>query len=172
MRMRYRATTAVAALALAASTAGTALAMHDDEHHDGAFLKKIHQGNLAEIAAGKDAGKHATTRCVKDAGALFVRDHTKLDEQIKKLAHRKGVTLPTMVTDDQRKALKELRKKAGTSRYDRAWLNAEEMGHKEALKLIDHEIDYGKHHEVRELAEDARPTIVRHLDKLCFCKHH
>ncbi|MGW1077888.1 DUF4142 domain-containing protein [Streptomyces sp. NPDC002537] len=167
MRMRYRAMTALAAAALAAASAGTALATECE--HDETFLTTFHQGGMAEIAAGKDAARHAVVRCTKDAAAVLVTDHTKLDEQLKALAKRLNVTLPGSITPEQQQEMKDIMQRAGTRNYDKMWLKAQETAHVAVLKLMDDEISGGKDRDVQAEARKARPYIARHLDIVRDC---
>ncbi|RLU81556.1 hypothetical protein CTZ27_32215 [Streptomyces griseocarneus] len=167
MRMRHRAGTAVAALALAAASAGTALATECE--HDENFLTTFHQGGMAEIAAGKDAARHAVLRCTKETGEVLVADHTRLDDQLRALAKRLNVSLPSSTTPEQQQEMKDITKRAGTRGYDTAWLKAQETAHVATLKLMDDEISGGKDREVREDARKARPYIARHLDLVRDC---
>ncbi|MEU2872608.1 DUF4142 domain-containing protein [Streptomyces olivoreticuli] len=167
MRMRHRAGTAVVALALATAAAGTALAT--DCEHDEAFLTAAHQGNMAEIAAGKDAGRHAVMRCTKETGEVIVSDHTRMDESLRALAKRLKVTLPAATTAEQQQEMKDIQKRAGTRDYDKVWLKAQETGHVQVLKLIDGEVKTGKDQEVQEAARAARPFVAHHLDLVRDC---
>ncbi|WP_313896241.1 DUF4142 domain-containing protein, partial [Streptomyces sp. YIM 98790] len=156
----------LAATLLTGTAAGTALAdgTPPPAPLDAGFAKAAHQGNLAEIAAGKDARKHATTECVRDVGALLVRDHSKLDADLKALADKLDVKLPDAPTPEQQKTLDKVRAKAGTSAYDKAWLAAQDAAHRETLKLIDHQIDAGRNAEITAAAKAARPVVAMHLD--------
>ncbi|MGW0549461.1 DUF4142 domain-containing protein [Streptomyces altiplanensis] len=130
---------------------------------DSMFVKAAHQGNLAEIAAGQDARKNATTACVKKVGAVLVRDHTKLDADVKALAAKLNVTLPGSPTPEQKKQLAAVRAKAGTPAYDKAWLKVQEAAHTATLALIDKELSVGKNAEVKAAARSARPVVAMHL---------
>ncbi|MFJ2911004.1 DUF4142 domain-containing protein [Streptomyces sp. NPDC087228] len=164
---RVAAATMLAALAgISAPSAFAAAAATDDAP----FLKAIHQGNLAEIAAGQDTGKNATTACVKTVGATLVRDHRRLDADVKALAGKLHVTLPAGPSPAQEQALATVRAKTGTSTYDVAWLNTEATGHVEALALIDQEMGTGSNAEVEAAARAARPVVARHLELLRDCK--
>ncbi|WP_369214202.1 DUF4142 domain-containing protein [Streptomyces flavofungini] len=131
---------------------------------DRMFLTHIHQGNLAEIAAGHDARRHATTACVRDAGAVLVRDHSKLDAAGKKLAAKLHVRLPSAPSAKQRQQLESVQRKAGSPAYDRAWLTAQDAAHRETLTLLDKEIRHGRNGEVVAAARTARPVVKSHLD--------
>lgn len=156
--------TLVAAAALAGFTAPHAFAAPSPTSQDQTFLVQSHQGNLAEIAAGKDAGRHGTTACVQRAGQTWVRDHTKLDASVRKLASATHTTLPSTPSAAQQKELKAVQAKAGTSAYDSAWLKAQDAAHRKTLAAIDQEIKYGSNASEIAGARTARPVVAMHLD--------
>ncbi|MGW0536833.1 DUF4142 domain-containing protein [Streptomyces sp. NPDC003032] len=131
---------------------------------DEMFTKRAHQGNLAEIAAGQDAGRNATTECVKHAGGVLVRDHSKLDADLKTLAGKLNVTLPGSPSPQQKKELAAVQAKAGGPAYDAAWLTAQDAAHRKTLALIDQELKAGRNAEVKAAARAARPVVAMHLD--------
>jgi putative membrane protein len=149
---------AVSAISAAPSVAATV------SDQDAMFVKSAHQGNLAEIAAGQDAQKHATTKCVKTVGAVLVRDHGKLDADLKMLADKLNVMLPASPTEEQKRELAAVQAKAGTSEYDAAWLKTQDAAHTKTLSMIDHELKAGKNAEVMAAARAARPVVAMHLD--------
>ncbi|MET9418789.1 DUF4142 domain-containing protein [Streptomyces klenkii] len=136
---------------------------------DGTFLKAAHQAGLAEIAMSRDAGKNAVMPCVKKTAELLVKDHTRMDKELRELARRLKVTLPGE-TSEQRKSLRDMRRKAHRREYDTLWLKAAEAGHVQALELLDAEITGGKNAEVREAARMARPIVAAHLTKVQVCQ--
>ncbi len=137
---------------------------------DGAFLKTAHQAGLAEIAMSRDAAKNAVMPCVKKTAETLVKDHAKMDKELRDLARRLKVTLPGKETTEQRRSLRDMRKKAHKREYDTLWLKAAEAGHVQALELLDDEIAKGKNAEVREAARMARPVIADHLAKVQVCQ--
>ncbi|MBB4889625.1 DUF4142 domain-containing protein [Streptomyces netropsis] len=164
MRMRHQLATAVAVLAVSGAAISPALATSPrTSSADDTFLRTAHRNNLAEIATAKDAGKNATTSCVKRVAKVLVRDHMKMDDEVKKLADKLRASLPGSPTDEQKKQLAALRAKAHTKAYDAAWLKAQAAGHEKTLDLIDHELKYGHDEKVRHLAKKLRPTVVMHL---------
>lgn len=155
----------LAALVVAMSgiSAAPALAAQVSDQ-DVMFVKAAHQGNLAEIAAGQDAQKHATTTCVKTVGAVLVRDHGKLDADLKMLAHKVDIALPATPTEEQKQELAAVQAKAGSSAYDAAWLKTQDAAHTKTLALIDQELKAGHNAEVKAAARAARPVVAMHLD--------
>ncbi|MDT9686345.1 DUF4142 domain-containing protein [Streptomyces sp. TRM76323] len=162
MRTHRWAATALTCLTLSGIAAAPALAA-DAPPTDYAFLRTSHQGHLTEIAAGRDAQKNATTACVKKAGGVLERDHTKLDAATRALADKLGVDLPAAPTPEQQRILAGLMAKAGTGAYDAAWLKAQDAAHTKTLGMIDHQIAEGKDAEVTAAAKAARPVVAHHL---------
>ncbi|MGW7104324.1 DUF4142 domain-containing protein [Streptomyces sp. NPDC054838] len=141
---------------------------------DAAFVKAVHQGSLAEIAAGNDAQRHATTACVKEVGAVLVRDHGKLDAALKMPAGTSKADLPASPGPAQRKALADVRAKAGTAAYDSGWLAVQDAAHTRTLALIDKELSTGRDRGVVAAARAARPVVAAHLEMIRGggCHHH
>ncbi|WP_447035609.1 DUF4142 domain-containing protein [Streptomyces sp. DSM 118878] len=133
-------------------------------NQDKTFAARAHQGNLAEIAAGRDARKNATTRCVEHAGDVLVRDHSKLDADLRTLARKLNVTLPGSPSARQKKELAAVQAKAGGRAYDAAWLTAQDAAHRKTLALIDRELKAGRNAEVKAAARAVRPVVAMHLD--------
>ncbi|ONK15079.1 DUF4142 domain-containing protein [Streptomyces sp. MP131-18] len=164
MRAVRTAAITLAALCLAGSPAGLAHAQDNVSAEDETFVTSAHQSNLAEIAAGQDAGENATTQCVKNVGAALVRDHTRLDEALTELADQFGIPLPDAPTEEQQRQLAEVRAEAGTPAYDEKWLLTQAAAHEATLALIDRELDAGTNADVKAAAEAARPVVEMHLE--------
>ncbi|MFI9063691.1 DUF4142 domain-containing protein [Streptomyces sp. NPDC053429] len=163
MSNRLVATATLIAAASVLWAPGVASAAEGDTA-DAAFVKTVHQGNLAGIAAGSDAGRHATTACVKDVGAVLVRDHGTLDADLRTPAGRLDVDLPSSPTAAQQRSLAAVRAKAGTADYDARWLADQEAAHTRTLALIDTVLSSGGDSDVAAAARAARPVVAAHLE--------
>ncbi|MFD3870228.1 DUF4142 domain-containing protein [Streptomyces sp. NPDC058623] len=163
MRSRWM-TTVVLAAALGGVGLSPVAAAPAPGSSDAEYVQMAHQGNLAEIIAGQDAQKNAKDTCVKDAGDTLVRDHTKLDADLSALAAKGKVTLPNAPTAEQQAALADVKAKAGSDAYDKAWLTAQEGAHTKTLALIDQQISQGKDADTIQAAQKARPIVAMHLD--------
>src|SRR5690349_24279135 len=94
---RVAAVLSVAGLLLVPATAAQAA----PSDQDAAYLKAAHQSNLAEISGGKLAQQKGQSQQVKDLGARFVADHTKLDAAVQQTASQLGVDLPAAPNEKQ-----------------------------------------------------------------------
>jgi len=132
---------------------------------DRQFLRKAHQGNLAEIVAGQAAQDKGKADVVRSIGARLVADHTKLDTALKKTARRLQVSLPLQPSARQKAEHEKLAALSGSA-FDRAWITAMIEGHHMALKLGKQELEKGSSPEAKEIAESSAPVIQGHLNRL------
>ncbi|MEU0564448.1 DUF4142 domain-containing protein [Nonomuraea sp. NPDC005983] len=152
------------ALGLTPETQGQST-MTAPSEQDETWMKTIHQGNLAEIAAGKLAQDQGATEHIKALGELLVKDHTKFDASVRKAAEKLGVQLPNDPTDVQVEAAKTLKEESG-KKFDQAWIDAMIKAHEGAIKDTTTEQQGGASSAVQELAKTAMPTLEKHLEKL------
>ncbi|MFD9636993.1 DUF4142 domain-containing protein [Streptomyces violascens] len=164
--MRFTPTCATAAATVVLTLTGTTTAFgaaSPAASSDATFLQTIHQANLAEIAAGKDAKTHANSACVKRVAAIIVRDHTALDAKGATVAKAKGIAMAKEPSAAQKRQLDDLKPKDGTTAYDAAWLKMQSDGHQQALTLIDKELKSGTDSQIQAAAKAARPIVAGHL---------
>jgi putative membrane protein len=132
---------------------------------DRTFLVQGHQGNLAEIAAGRLAQRKGTADVVRSIGALLIKDHTKLDAALKPTAAKLDVTLPSQPAPEQQAEQARLATLAGTA-FDRGWVEAMIRGHRAALAAGEQELRSGTAPEAKDAARSSAPVIQHHLDDL------
>jgi putative membrane protein len=154
----------VAVLVVLLPSAGLAAAAQANQQ-DQTFLRKAHQSNLAEIQAGRLAQRKAASASVRDMGARLVRDHTRLDSRLRPVADQLGVNLPDRPNAMQRQVAAQLAARSGAA-FDRAWVAAMLVGHRQALADGQAELRSGSSDRVRSLARSAAPVIQGHLTML------
>ncbi len=130
---------------------------------DAKFMTEAASGGMMEVELGTYAGTAAKTKGVKDFGAMMVRDHTKMGDQLKQLAAAKNVTLPQTVANDQQVMVDDLRKKTGAE-FDKDYINRMVDDHKEDIEKFKKEAESGKDPDIRALASSALPILQAHLD--------
>jgi putative membrane protein len=132
---------------------------------DSQFLQQVHQGNLAEIAAGKLAQSKAGSVEVRDLGALFVTDHTQMDAAVQQLANTLGVTLPQAPNPEQQAMQTELQN-ASPGTFDSTFIPGQITAHTMTMQLIQTELANGTSNDVKKAASDAAPVVQKHHDRL------
>jgi putative membrane protein len=141
---------------------------------DKAFLVAAHQANLAEIATGAVAEHKGASKAVRELGKMFVTDHTKLDADLKKVADKLGVHLPSRPNAQQRAFAAKLAELSGSS-FDRYWLRGQLTAHRMAKANGEKELAKGSNRDAIKVAKTSAPIIAHHLKELQDIKasrHH
>ncbi|MEU6562710.1 DUF4142 domain-containing protein [Nocardia nova] len=164
-------TAAAAGIGLATTAVGTAapppLAPQDQQ-----FLVAAHQGNLAEIASGARAAAMGSCTQVRDIGAMFVADHSRLEAVGGEVAVANGVALPLSPSPDQVQQMADTDRETGHD-FDLAWLHMQEGFHTQTLQAVTAEQSGGAAPQVTAVADGAAPVVEHHLalirDALAVC---
>src|SRR4051794_2245345 len=152
------------AVAAVATVPGTATAAAPSTQ-DRAFLVAAHQGNLAEIAAGRAALRKATTAAVREHGQVFITDHTRLDANLTKVAAALDVSLPDAPSAAQQAELAAVSAHSGAA-FDQAWTDQQLAAHRATLQLGNTELAKGSDPQVKGLASASAPVVRSHLAML------
>jgi putative membrane protein len=161
MIKRVLASLGVAGLMLLSPTAAQAA----PSDQDATYLKAAHQSNLAEIAGGRIAQEKGVNRQVKDLGARFVADHTKLDAAVRATAETLGVDLPSAPNEKQQAVADRYEATSGDA-FDALFVSTQMEAHMDAMALGKKEIDQGSDAQAKKTAQDAAPVIASHHDAL------
>ena len=137
---------------------------------DAQYLQQAHQTNLAEIAAGRLAQQKGNSQTVKNLGAKFVTDHTRLDQALKPVAQNLGVSLPQTPTAHQQAVAARLKATSG-SQFDTLFVTTQLAGHTQAMQAGQTEITKGSNPQVVTLARDSAPVIASHHQALEAAAH-
>ena len=80
---------------LATLAAGHALAAPAPTPADRAFVAKVSQGGMFEVAAGRLAAQQGSTQDVRDFAAMEVHDHTLVGDRLTAISQSEGLSFPT-----------------------------------------------------------------------------
>ena len=151
-----RLVTAACGLVLAAA------AHADASTKDREFLTQAATGGLYEVQAGKLAQNRATANEVKSFGAMLVKDHTAANEELRALAARKGVALPTTLPGDKQKQLDQLAK---AQKFDQEFLSQVGLNdHRHDIALFEAAGKDADDPEIQTFALKALPKLKAHKD--------
>ena len=129
---------------------------------DTTLLRKLAQGNLAEIDAGKLATEKASDQAVKDFGQHMVKDHSKNESELKDLAKSWGVDLPT-APDSEHSAAKAKLESASARSFDSQYMKDQVQDHEKDVKLLQDGIHSAENPSVREFAQQTLQVVQHHL---------
>ncbi|MGW0231749.1 DUF4142 domain-containing protein [Actinopolymorpha singaporensis] len=130
--------------------------------HDHMFMDQASQINLTEIALGRYMEAHATTMTAKNLAAHYVRDHTAAQANLRALASRLRVALPTTPGMQLESMVARVEAQKGRSK-DAAFVTASARGHQTAIAVFRKEESAGSNPAVKAYAARYLPILQTHL---------
>jgi putative membrane protein len=130
---------------------------------DAEFAVAAADGGMVEVQLGELAQKNGASKGVKDFGSMMVKDHTKANDEMKALAVKKNITLPTTLSEKKQKMYNDLAEKKGAE-FDKAYVSAMVDDHKEDIKAFEKEAQDGKDADLKAFAAEKLPTLNHHLE--------
>jgi putative membrane protein len=128
---------------------------------DREFIIGAAQGNLAEVKLGELAKEHSHTASVQKFAERMVKDHTKTLGQLKVLASKKSVDLPTTLTTEQQDTYDRLSKLNGAD-FDKAYMDSMVKDHDEDVSMFKQAASTAQDADVRAFASKSLPTLQSH----------
>jgi putative membrane protein len=132
-------------------------------NNDLQFVNKAAQGGMLEVDLGAKAAQIGASPEVKTFGNHMVSDHGRAGAELKDLASRKGVILPTQLDSDHRKKIEELTKLSGT-KFDAAYAKDMVEDHEEDVSEFERASKDLKDPDLRQWAAKTLPTLKSHLE--------
>jgi putative membrane protein len=99
------------------------------------FMEQAAVGGIMEVEAGKVAQTQASSAAVKEFAALMVKDHTTANEELKGIAAKKSVTLPTSLPADKQQHLDAMKKMSGAE-FDKHYIGMMVEDHGKTVSLF------------------------------------
>jgi Predicted outer membrane protein len=118
---------------------------------DKIFMKKAAKGGTMEVTMGKLAEEKAQSDDVKSFGKRMVTDHSKANDELKSIASKKGVELPS-------------KERSGKWTSDKAYMDMMVKDHEKDLAEFKEEASNGSDPDLKKFADDTARMIQEHLD--------
>jgi len=118
---------------------------------DKTFMKKAAKGGMMEVAMGKLAEQNGQSEDVKSFGKRMVTDHGKANDELKSIASKKGVQLPS---------------KEPTTKWssDKTYIDMKVKDHERNLVEFLEEAKTGHDPDMKNFAENTAKVLKKHLE--------
>ncbi len=148
------------AVSAARSQSGTDASM-SDKH----FVSEAIKGGLAEVQMGQLAQQKSSSDDVKNFGRKMVEDHTKLTEQMTRVASQIQVASPKTPTTMQQLEIRKLKGLSGDS-FDQEYIKAMVKDHEADLKDFKKEAASRDSAIVKSAAQKGADVVNQHLSMI------
>lgn len=130
---------------------------------DADFAMMAAMGGMAEVEWGNLAADKATDKNVRNYAKKMVKDHTKANKNLMKVASKKNMTLPTAMSAEQMQILTSLQAASGAE-FDRMYIQMSGVdAHQKMQALFQNQIANGTDADLKAFATKTLPTVQMHL---------
>ena len=147
-----------------ADTVAAAPAFSDND-----FATQAAEGGMTEVKAGELAAKQGTAAAVKNLGKMMVTDHTKANNELKTIAAKNNMVLPTAIPADKQQKLDALAALKGAD-FDKAFVDMMEEGHTNTITLFMTEAAKGTNADLKAFAGKTLPVLNHHMEMVTSAK--
>ena len=126
------------------------------------FANTAAEAGMAEVELGKLAVQRAADPSVKEFAQRMVEDHTRANGQLKTLAGRKNIQLPSDINSEHKSLMEKLSKLSGAE-FDKEYMSNMVKDHESAVKDFQTQASEGNDSEIKSLAAKTLPTLQSHL---------
>jgi putative membrane protein len=127
------------------------------------FLTEAAKGGMAEVQLSQVAAGKAQNADVKKFAQKMIEDHTNANAELKQLAGKKTVTLPTEL-DAEHKTIKDRLSGLSGAEFDKEYVNAMVADHEKSVALFKSQAEKGTDADAKAFAAKTLPKLQMHLD--------
>ena len=122
-------------------------------------------GGIAEIEMGKIASQKAQNAEIKKFAQMMVTEHTKASNELKSIAAKQKLTLPTEIGPRHKSTIDELNRLAGAD-FDREYVQAMVDAHEADVQLFEDQSEDDADQLARAFAAKTLPVLRKHLETI------
>jgi len=134
----------------------------DVSENDREFARKAADAGLLEVRLGELAQKNGVSADVKKLGEHMVSDHSKANNELKAIASKKGISLPSALGEKNQKKYNELAAKKGAD-FDQAYSEYMVEDHEMVISMFEKQVKDGNDADLKAFAAKTKPTLDHHL---------
>ncbi len=129
---------------------------------DKKFVKEAALGGMTEVELGKLAAQKGESDGVKQFGQKMVDDHSKANDQLKEVATKDGMEIPSALDKKEQSRVDKLSKLSGPA-FDKAYIKDQLKDHEHDVSEFQAEAQNGSDPKVKQFAASTLPTLQEHL---------
>lgn len=132
---------------------------------DRAFVAKVSQGGMYEVALGKVAETQAMAQDIKDSGNSEAHDHTLLGDKLKAIVEANGMEFPTQLNAEFQARLDKI-SALPPDQFDAVYIHDMKKIHEADGAAFAKEATSGTNPDLKAFAAEAYRIVRRHLGEL------
>ena len=141
-----------------------------NKERDEDFLIKATEINMEEIQLGQLAQQKGTLQDVKDLAKMLTDEHNKAMNDLRALASRESIAIPTATTDKVKNAYDKLNEKAPGNDFDKEYCDMMVKGHNDAIDAFEKAASNAYDPDIKAWAASMLPGLRSHLEQAKACE--
>jgi len=137
-------------------------APHQTNAPDQVFVIRATLGGAAEIELARLAEQQTRSDAVREFARHMIRDHSRADSALSRLAEGNGIPVPEELDAKQREISEGLSRLSGPE-FDIEYLRVQVQNHQRMAQLMEYVIGSGENPQVQGFAAATLPTVYMHL---------
>jgi putative membrane protein len=134
----------------------------DKPYSDTTFIQEAAQGNMAEVKMGQLASEKGQNSEVKQFGQRLVTDHGQALSELKQVAQKQGVTLPSSLDEKYQKHIDMLQAQSGAE-FDKSFAKHMVKGHSKGIRKCEMASQRSQDDDIKAYAQKTLPVLREHL---------
>lgn len=135
---------------------------------DAQFVVDVVASNYGEVKLSKLAQQKASNSELKDVAKMLETDHNAVLSDLKGIASKRGITIPTEESGDAKDKLKELTNKKA-SEFDKEWCETLMDNHKTSISKFENAANDVSDPDLKSFVNTVLPKLRTHHDRLMEC---
>lgn len=140
-----------------------AMGTEDKREDDAEFMVEAASGGMMEVELGKLAQQKAQTKEVKNFAKMMVTDHSKANTELKALAAKKNITVPTAMADKHQTMYNNLKDKTGLE-FDKDYMDMMVSDHRDDVDMFEDKVEDAKDADIKAFASKTLTVLRMHYD--------
>jgi putative membrane protein len=129
------------------------------------FIKKAADGGMTEVKLGQVAQQNGGSDDVKDFGKRMVDDHSKINDNLKDVAGKMNVTVPSKVSATHHAVIERLSNLHGAA-FDKAYVKEMVKDHKKDIAEFEQAKNEVKNDDLKSFISNSTETMKDHLQRI------
>jgi putative membrane protein len=129
---------------------------------DEQFVSQMMMSNMAEVELGKLGSEKATNSELKSFAQRLVQDHGQALEELKIVARKKNITIPSEMDAEHKATYDKLAALSGAA-FDREFAETMVDAHRKSVEKLTAHLANAKDQDVRAWVSKVLPTVREHL---------
>ncbi|MGI8891075.1 MAG: DUF4142 domain-containing protein [Chthoniobacterales bacterium] len=130
-----------------------------------AFIKKAADGGMTEVEMGKVAAEKGASDEVKDFGNKMVKDHSKMNDDLKEVAAKLNVEVPSKISAKHHAAMEKMSAMSGAN-FDKAYVKDMVKDHEADIAEFEKAQKEVKNEDLKKFIDNSIETMKGHLETI------